>query len=71
MNPNISDVGVLALAAALLKPTTTFLRELELRDVGMGNKGIAALASLVDQGRMEYLDLLIMSINRIVFSFFI
>lgn len=61
-NPNIADVGVVAPAEALLKPTETCLEEVELSYVGMGDEGIAALASLVYRGRME--DLTSLSISR-------
>jgi hypothetical protein len=52
-NPNITDVGVVSLAEALLKATQTSLRVLTLSDVGMGDEGIAALSSLIYRGRME------------------
>ena len=54
-NPNITDVGIVALAEALLKSTPTRLGSLVLDGVGMGDEGIAALTSLVDQGRLEKL----------------
>jgi hypothetical protein len=62
-NPNIMDVGVGALTEALLKPTQTFLKELRLTNVGMGEEGISALASLVGQGRLEQLNTLGISGN--------
>lgn len=49
-NPNISDVGILALSEGLLKSTQTCLETLFLNHVGLGDEGIAALASLVEQG---------------------
>lgn len=62
-NPNITDVGIMAFAEALLKSTQTRLEVLGLCDVGMGEEGIAALASLVSQGRMERLKRLDISAN--------
>lgn len=52
-NADITDAGVVALADALLKSTKTSLRSLILSIVGMGDEGIAALSSLIYQGRME------------------
>jgi len=54
-NPNISDVGVMALAEALLKSTQTCLKTLGLKNVEMGDEGISTLASLALQGRLEHL----------------
>ena len=54
-NPNISDVGVVALAEVLMKSTQPCLESLGLKKVGMGDEGIAALASLISQGRLEHL----------------
>jgi len=54
-NPNISDLGIMALAEALSKSSPACLGSLVLDNVGMGDEGIAALASLVGQGRMEQL----------------
>jgi hypothetical protein len=62
-NPNISDVGVLALAEALINSTQTFLTALSLENVGMGDEGISAVASLVSQGRLEHLKTLYISEN--------
>ncbi len=60
-NTRITDVGVVALAEALLKPKQTMLTGLELGGVGMGDVGITALSSLVCQGRFEQLDFLNLS----------
>lgn len=57
-------MGVLALAEALVKSTQTILTGLGLRDVGMGDGGISALATLVSQGRMEHLTWLDISENE-------
>ena len=54
-DPGIKDVGVELLAEGLVKAMTTYLTVLDLDDVGMGDKGIAALASLVSQGRLKQL----------------
>lgn len=54
----------MALAKALLKATQTSLEALVLDGVGMGNGGIAVLASLVDQGRMKQLKMLDISDNN-------
>jgi HEAT repeat protein len=62
-NPNLTDVGVVALAEALSKTTQTFLTNLNLSDVGMGDEGIGALACLISQGRMEQLEELSLSSN--------
>jgi len=45
-----------ALAEALLKAPQILLTHLSLSDVGMGDEGIAALASLVVQGRLQQLE---------------
>ncbi len=55
------DVGVVALAEALLKAPKTNLTILYLNDVGMGDKGISLLAALVSQGRFEHLEELFLS----------
>jgi ribonuclease HIII len=46
----------MALAKALLDSTETFLAHLDLGDIGMGDGGIEALASLVYEGRMQQLE---------------
>jgi hypothetical protein len=63
-NPNITDVGIVALAEALLKSAPTRLGSLVLDGVGMGDEGIAALTSLVDQGRLEKLKKFVISDNE-------
>lgn len=63
-NPDITDVGVVALAIALQETTQTYLMFLNLDDVGMGDGGIAALASLVAQGRLEQIAWLKFSGNN-------
>jgi hypothetical protein len=55
---------VTVLAEALLKSTQTCLRILGPKNVGLGDKGIAALASLDEKGRMKQLKLLIISKNK-------
>jgi hypothetical protein len=62
-NHDLTDVGVGALAEALLKAPQTSFTHLNLSDVGMGDEGIGALASLVSQGRMEQLEELSLSSN--------
>ena len=52
------------LVEALLRSKHTFLEELGLEGVGMGAIGMAALASLVDQGRLEQLKMLSISQNK-------
>lgn len=54
-NPEITDVGIVALAEGLLKAKETFLEDLDLSDVGMGDGSIAAMANLVSQGRLKQL----------------
>lgn len=49
----IRDEGVVALAKGLCEAPRTSLKELKLDDVGMGDVGLAALASVVTQGRMR------------------
>jgi len=59
-NDGIGDEGIVPLAGALCEAPRTILRQLNLQDVGLGNEGMAALASVIDQGRLgqiEYLDL--------------
>ena len=63
-NPNISDVGVVAPAEALMKSTQTCLKTLGLENVEMGDEGISALASLASQGRLEHLKTLNISENE-------
>jgi len=60
---DLTDVCVVALAEALLKATQTFWTHLNLSDVGMGDEGIAALAPLVSQGRMQQVTELSLSGN--------
>jgi len=55
-NHFLTDGGVVALAEALLKAPQILLTHLSLSDVGMGDEGIAALASLVVQGRLQQLE---------------
>lgn len=62
-NPNITDVGVLALAEALLKSRPVCLEALDLKDVGMRDGGLSALASLVNRGCLEQLRELDISDN--------
>jgi hypothetical protein len=59
-------VGVVALAEALLETKQTSLTKLVLKDVGMGDEGITALASFESQGRMEELEDLNISKNEAV-----
>jgi len=48
----IQDEGVVALANALCVAPRTLRKELNLRNVGMGDVGMATLASVIHQGRM-------------------
>ena len=57
-NSDITDAGDVALAEALLKLTQTSLKILTLSNVGMGDEGIAALASLAYRGRKDQLRVL-------------
>lgn len=61
--PRISDEGVVALAEALRNASQTFLKRLDLVNVGMCDRGMAALASVVQQGRLERLEELDLSHN--------
>jgi hypothetical protein len=54
-NDDIGDEGVVILAKTLLNANQTCLWSLELIDVGMGDAGVAALASVVQQGRFDEL----------------
>lgn len=59
-NWGITDVGVMALANALSNATRTFLTHLILDCMNMGDEGIVALASFVEQDRfrlLKYIDL--------------
>jgi len=51
----IGDEGVVALAGGLREAPRTMLRELCLNNLGIGDVGMAALAFLIDQGRLEHL----------------
>lgn len=62
-NPDITDVGVVALADALGQATQTCSTHLDLESVNMGDEGIAALASLVSEGRLEQLQVVHLSCN--------
>lgn len=57
-NEGIADAGVMALTGGLLKATQTFLTKLDLSNGRFGDEGMAALASLVNQGRMAQLIVL-------------
>ena len=59
-NSDITDVGVVALAYSLLH---TSLRVLVLAEVGMGDKGISALANLVSHGRLKHMEKFSLSAN--------
>lgn len=52
-NPRVRDKGVVALAEALQEAPRTLLVELGLRNVGMHDSGMTALASSVRQGRIQ------------------
>ena len=60
-SPRITDVGVVALAEALRKPTQTMLTHLDLINVGMADDGMTALASVISEGRFDELDVLDLS----------
>jgi len=57
------DVGVVAPVEALQQCTETFLDDLDLNEVGMGDKGLKALASLIHRGRFNKLKQLHISYN--------
>ena len=52
----IRDEGVVALAGGLREAPRTMLREFCLNDIGMGDVGMAALASLIYKGRLGQLE---------------
>ncbi len=54
----------MTLAEALLRARQTVLTNLVLKNVGMGDKGIAAVASLVSQGHMNKLKVLNITKNK-------
>ena len=54
LNQNIGDEGAVVLAGGLCEAPRTMLKELEL-GVGMGYVGMAALASVIEHGRMGQL----------------
>ncbi len=51
----------MALAQALKEAPRTLLVDLALHKVGMGNLGMAALASVIQQGRMQRIEMLDLS----------
>lgn len=56
-SPDIGDCGLELLVQALLKPACqTCLKELNLYDVNMGDKVMAAMASVARAGRFERLE---------------
>lgn len=59
-------MGVVALAEGLSKATQTFPQTLSLSKTGMGDDGMADVASLISEGRMEKLKGLALSDNRCV-----
>jgi hypothetical protein len=63
-NWGITDIGAVALANALLKATRTFLTHLILDGMNMGDEGIVALASLVEQDRFKQLKRIDLSRNE-------
>lgn len=62
-SPGITEVGIVALAEGLLKAPESSLTSLHLKDVGMGDESIAAVAFLIRQGRFEQLEKLDLSRN--------
>lgn len=62
-NPRVSDEGVIALTEALRSASQTFLRGLALANVGMCDRGMVALASVVRHGRLKRLEELDLSHN--------
>ena len=65
-NPEISDVGVVALAEGLSKATQTFLRYLDLSDVGTGDGGISGIVAVVYKGSLNQLFSINLSENNSV-----
>jgi len=63
-NPRVSDEGAIVLAEALGNASRPFLRILDLVNIGMCDRGMSALASLVRQGRLERLEELNLSNNK-------
>lgn len=55
-NSSITDVGVVALAEALLTAPQSMSRNLDLHSVRMGDKGIAASTALVSHGSFKQLE---------------
>lgn len=55
-NNGIQDEGVVALAKALEEAPRTLLVVLAMHEVGMGNLGMFALASLIHRGRMQQVE---------------
>lgn len=60
----IGDDGVAVLAEKLLAAPPTSLKEFCLENVGMGDRGLAALASMIRMGRFEGLESLKLSYNE-------
>lgn len=56
----------MALIKALKQRTETFLDDLDLNEVGMGDKGLASLAYLFYRDRCEQLKCLYISYNRAI-----
>ena len=65
-NTAIGDNGVEVLAKGLLAASRILLTELDLEDVGMDDKGPAALASVVRAGRFDRLGRLFLGCNAAV-----
>lgn len=64
-NPDMTDMGIMALTKALENASQTFLMHLNLTNVGMADEGIAALAHLVYQGCMDQLTGMTLSENSL------
>lgn len=65
-NRGVTDVGVVALANALSSATRTFLIHLSLASMKIGDEGIVALASLVEQDRFKQLKYIDLSQNEAI-----
>lgn len=65
-NWGISDIGAVALANALSNATRTFWTHLSLDCMNIGDEGIVALASLVEQDRFKQLKYINLSVNEAI-----
>jgi len=65
-NPKVSDEGLIVLAEAMGNTSRSFLRKLVIVNIGMSDRGMAALESVVRHGRLERLEELNLSNNKSV-----